>query len=172
MKSGKLVIYGDVGQAFMYGAKGGKVFVLGNTAGRPLIGAVGNPKVVINRICLDYLAQSFMAGDPHKDGGFIILGGLKFNEFGEINNLESPYPGGNLFSLASGGAIFANDPTANIKIGQLHGGKFDDFSNKDWKLIEPYLQENEKLFGIINNELDYLNYVNFRKISIRSVYPS
>jgi glutamate synthase domain-containing protein 3 len=35
-KSGKLVIYGDVGQTFMYGAKGGDVFVMGNAAGRPL----------------------------------------------------------------------------------------------------------------------------------------
>lgn len=28
MKSGKLVVYGDVGQTFMYGAKGGEVYVL------------------------------------------------------------------------------------------------------------------------------------------------
>ncbi len=47
-KSGKLVIYGNVGQAFMYGAKGGEVYVLGNAAGRPLINAVGKPRVVIN----------------------------------------------------------------------------------------------------------------------------
>ena len=42
-KRGKLVIYGDVGQTFMYGAKGGEVYVLGNGAGRPLINAVGRP---------------------------------------------------------------------------------------------------------------------------------
>ena len=35
MKSGKLVVYGDVGQTFMYGAKGGEAYILGNTAGRP-----------------------------------------------------------------------------------------------------------------------------------------
>jgi len=28
MKTGKLVVYGDVGQTFMYGAKGGEVYVL------------------------------------------------------------------------------------------------------------------------------------------------
>jgi glutamate synthase domain-containing protein 3 len=60
-KRGKLVIYGDVGQTFMYGAKGGDVFVMGNGAGRPLINAVGRPRVVINGTCLDFLAESFMA---------------------------------------------------------------------------------------------------------------
>jgi hypothetical protein len=64
LKSGKLVIYGDVGQTFMYGSKGGEVYVMGNAAGRPLINAVGHPRVVINGTCLDYLAESFMAGDP------------------------------------------------------------------------------------------------------------
>ncbi|MGQ9719032.1 MAG: hypothetical protein ACUVWK_04240 [Nitrososphaerales archaeon] len=60
LRSGKLVVY--VGQTFMYGAKGGEVYVLGNAAGRPLINAVGKPRVVINGTCLDYLAESFMAG--------------------------------------------------------------------------------------------------------------
>ena len=63
MKRGKLVVYGDVGQTFMYGAKGGEVYVLGNAAGRPLINAVGRPRVVINGTALDFLAESFMAGD-------------------------------------------------------------------------------------------------------------
>ena len=35
IKRGKMVIHGDVGQTFMYGAKGGVVYVLGNAAGRP-----------------------------------------------------------------------------------------------------------------------------------------
>ena len=42
MKRGKLVIYGDVGQTFLYGAKGGDVYVMGNAAGRPLINAVAD----------------------------------------------------------------------------------------------------------------------------------
>ncbi|MFQ5838958.1 MAG: glutamate synthase, partial [Thermoplasmata archaeon] len=45
MKGGRLVIHGDVGQTFMYGAKGGEAYVLGNAAGRPLINAVGRPRV-------------------------------------------------------------------------------------------------------------------------------
>ena len=70
---GKMVIHGDVGQTFMYGAKGGVVYVLGNAAGRPLINSVGKPKVVINGTCLDFLAESFMAGDPHSRRRFCDL---------------------------------------------------------------------------------------------------
>ena len=42
MKSGKLVIYGDVGQTFMYGAKGGDAYVLGN-AGASIDQRSGSP---------------------------------------------------------------------------------------------------------------------------------
>jgi glutamate synthase domain-containing protein 3 len=148
MKSGKLVIHGDVGQTFMYGAKGGDAFVLGNAAGRPLINAVGAPRVVINGTCLDYLAESFMAGDPLNGGGFVILNGLKFNSKGKIIELETPYPGGNLFSLASGGAIYIRDPFFKVEKGQLNGGQFADVTEKDWDVILPYLKENERLFRI------------------------
>ncbi len=148
MKSGKLVIFGDVGQTFMYGAKGGEVYVLGNAAGRPLINAVGGPRVVINGTCLDYLAESFMDGDPFEGGGFVILNGLSFNEKGEIVELETPYPGGNLFSLASGGAIYIRDPYSKVEHNQLNGGKFAEMTEKDWELILPYLKENERLFNI------------------------
>lgn len=149
MKSGKLVIYGDVGQAFMYGAKGGSVYVLGNAAGRPLINAVGRPRVVINGTCLDYLAESFMAGDPLGDppGGFVILGGIGFNVTGRPEPLETPFAGGNLFSLASGGAVYARDPNSLLGTDQLHGGTFTTFSDKDAKVIMPLLQENARLFG-------------------------
>ncbi len=148
MKYGKLVIHGDVGQAFMYAAKGGHVYVLGNTAGRPLINAVGKPKVVINGTCLDYLAESFMAGDPYNGGGFVILNGLKPTAKGEFREQTTPYPGGNLFSLASGGAIFVRDPHRVITSDQLNGGRITDFTSRDWDLILPHLEENERLFGI------------------------
>jgi glutamate synthase domain-containing protein 1/glutamate synthase domain-containing protein 3 len=148
MKDGKLVVYGDVGQTFMYAAKGGKVFVLGNAAGRPLINAVGKPRVVINGTCLDYLAESFMAGDPLDGGGFVILNGITFDDEGNIIELDTPYPGGNLFSLASGGAIYIRDPYSKVSEDQLNGGEFVDFDEQDWTLIKPYLEENEQLFGI------------------------
>ncbi|NQT82953.1 glutamate synthase, partial [bacterium] len=106
LRRGKLVVHGDVGQTFLYGAKGGRVFVLGNAAGRPLINAVGRPRVVINGTCLDYLAESFMAGDPLQGGGFVVLNGIGFDDEGRIVEMETPYPGGNLFSLASGGALY------------------------------------------------------------------
>jgi glutamate synthase domain-containing protein 1/glutamate synthase domain-containing protein 3 len=147
IKAGKLVIHGDVGQTFMYGAKGGDVYVLGNAAGRPLINSVGRPKVVINGTCLDFLAESFMAGDPLNGGGFVILNGVRWN--GEkIVPLEEPYPGSNLFSLASGGAIYVRDPHKRLVGQQLNGGVFVPLGSRDWDLIFPYLQENERLFGI------------------------
>jgi glutamate synthase domain-containing protein 1/glutamate synthase domain-containing protein 3 len=148
MKSGKMVIYGDTGQTFMYGAKGGEVYVMGNAAGRPLINAVGRPRVVINGTCLDYLAESFMAGDPHKGGGFVVLNGMTFDEQGAVIPQPTPYPGANLFSLASGGAIFIRDPDALVDEEQLNGGEIVAMDGRDWDLILPYLKENERLFGI------------------------
>ncbi|MFC1964953.1 glutamate synthase [Chloroflexota bacterium] len=148
LHNGQLVVYGDVGQTFMYGAKGGEVYVMGNAAGRPLINAVGQPRVVINGTCLDYLAESFMAGDPHHGGGFIILNGIEFDDHGQVREQASPYPGSNLFSLASGGAIFVRDPHNRIVAEQLNGGEFAELTDKDWELILPYLKKNEQLFNI------------------------
>ncbi len=148
MKSGKMVIYGDTGQTFMYGAKGGEVYVMGNAAGRPLINAVGRPRVVINGTCLDYLAESFMAGDPLNGGGFVVLNGIEFNDEGEVQPQSTPYPGSNLFSLASGGAIYMRDPHRLVDEQQLNGGEIVSLEEKDWELILPYLKENERLFGV------------------------
>ena len=146
LKSGRVVIHGDVGQTMGYAAKGGEIFIRGNCAGRPLINAVGKPRVVINGTCLDYLAESFMAGDPLKGGGFVVLNGISAER--GIEELETPYPGGNLLSLASGGAIYVRDPQRKVEESQLNGGKFAPFTAEDWKLILPYLQENERLFDI------------------------
>jgi glutamate synthase domain-containing protein 3 len=148
MASGKLVIYGDVGQTFMYGAKGGEVYVMGNAAGRPLINAVGKPRVVINGTCLDYLGESFMAGDPLKGGGFVILNGVEFDGQGMVIGKTTPYPGSNLFSLASGGAIYLRDPYRRVAAEQLNGGEFVELKAADWDLIAPYLRENQQLFDI------------------------
>ncbi|HET92327.1 MAG TPA: glutamate synthase [Chloroflexi bacterium] len=148
LKAGKLVIHGDVGQTFLYGAKGGSIYVLGSAAGRPLINAVGGPRAVINGTCLDYLAESFMAGDPLNGGGFVILNGVTFDEHGQLIELETPYPGGNLFSLASGGAIYLRDPHGRVDPDQLNGGRFAPLAPQDWALIQPYLEENERQFGI------------------------
>jgi glutamate synthase domain-containing protein 1/glutamate synthase domain-containing protein 3 len=148
MKDGTLVVHGDVGQTFMYAAKGGSAFILGNAAGRPMINAVGRPRVVINGTCLDYLAESFMAGDPLSGGGFVILNGITFDEDGTMRDLESPYPGGNLFSLASGGAIYVRDPERKLTDDQLNGGEFAEMAAGDWEVARPFLEENERLFGI------------------------
>ena len=157
LKRGKLIIYGDVGQTFMYGAKGGEAYVMGNAAGRPLINAVGHPRVIINGTCLDYLAESFMAGDPLKGGGFVIMNGISFDPDANIVPHGTPYPGSNLFSLASGGAIYLRDPDKKIHNEQLNGGEFVELSQADWNLILPYLLENERLFGIKVNDLLTVN---------------
>ena len=148
LKTGKLVIYGDVGQTFMYGAKGGEVYVMGNAAGRPFINAVGRPRVVINGTALDYLAESFMAGDAMRGGGFVILNGIEFDSEGAVRPQTTPYPGSNLFSLASGGAIYVRDPHKTLVDEQLNGGGFSGLTREDWRLILPYLTENEHLFDI------------------------
>lgn len=154
MKEGKLVVYGDVGQTFMYGAKGGSAYIMGNAAGRPLINAVGKPRVVINGTALDYLAESFMAGDPLKGGGFVIVNGIGFKDMdGSIYEYDSPYPGSNIFSLASGGAIYIRDPYRKLVDEQLNGGEFVEITDADWNLIVPYLEENERLFDITIEEL-------------------
>ena len=168
MKSGKLVVYGDVGQTFMYGAKGGEVYIMGNAAGRPLINAVGKPRVVINGTALDFLAESFMAGDPYNGGGFVVLNGLTFDTNNNVIPQVTPYPGSNLFSLASGGAIFVRDPHKKIVPEQLNGAEILSFTERDWELILPYLKENERLFGISIDE--HLLTVDGKKMKPEEVY--
>ena len=91
--------------------------------------------MVINGTCLDFLAESFMAGDPLAGGGFVILNGVEFDGDGRIVPQASPYPGSNLFSLASGGAIYLRDPYLKVVDGQLNGGVFSPLTDKDWRLI-------------------------------------
>lgn len=167
MKRGKLVIFGDAGQTFMYGAKGGEVYVMGNAAGRPLINSVGRPRVVINGTCLDFLAESFMAGDPHDGGGFVILNGIRLDDEGNIVPLPEPYPGSNLFSLASGGAIFVRDPHKICVNGQLNGGMYLPLTEEDWELILPFLEENERLFNI---KIDSLLTIDGKRLSPSEIY--
>jgi glutamate synthase domain-containing protein 3 len=151
----------------MYGAKGGEVYIRGNAAGRPLINAVGKPRVVINGTCLDYLAESFMAGNPLAGGGFVVLNGLEFDAYGAYSPRWRPYPGGNLFSLASGGAIYLRDPDHKTVMEQLNGGHFQQMTDADWALIRPYLAENERLFGI---KVDDLLTHNGKKLAPTQVY--
>ena len=67
---------------------------------------------------------------------------------GRARAQATPYPGGNLFSLASGGAIYLRDPRHLVSKDCLNGGEFAPLADDDWQLILPYLEENERLFGI------------------------
>ncbi len=137
----------------MYGGKGGYIFILGNTAGRPLINTVGAPRIVINGTSLDFLAESFMAGDPLNDGGFAIVNGVEFDKKGDLITMVSPYPGSNLFSLATGGALYIRDPNRTIESRQLNGSRIVSFTDRDWAIMLPVLEENQKLFGISIDDL-------------------
>ena len=50
--------------------------------------------------------------------------------------------------MASGGAIYIRDPGRRLMECQLNGGEFTEFLDRDWFLIRPYLEENQRLFGI------------------------
>jgi glutamate synthase domain-containing protein 3 len=123
---------------------------------------------VINGTCLDYLAESFMAGDPLNGGGFVVVNELQADERGTFKELDTPYPGSNLFSLASGGALYIRDPHGKLVSEQLNGGEFAILTQEDWELIVPYLEENERLFGIAVEE-DLLT-VNGDKKTPQEVY--
>ncbi len=101
-------------------------------------------------------------------GSFVVLNGLTVDTQGNIVPQETPYPGSNLFSLASGGAIFIRDPQQQIVPEQLNGGELLSFSEPDWELIRPYLEENERLFGISIE--DHLLTVDGRKHRPAEVY--
>jgi len=142
-KSGKLVIYGDVGKTFEYGAKGGVAFVLGDLIDRSLINSVGSTTAIINGSCKDYMGESCMAAR-----GFIILNGMAFDDHGVLMEQETPYHGGNLFPLAAASAVYLRDPRYTVGEDQLNGSKLISLSKEDWEKILPLLEENEKLFGI------------------------
>jgi len=89
-----------------------------------------------------------MAGDPLAGGGFAVVNGLRFDAHGKLVPLDLPYPGSNLLSLASGGAIYVRDPHHTLVDQQLNAGMYRPFSAADWRLILPYLEENERLFGV------------------------
>ena len=142
-RSGKLVIFGDAGKAFEYGAKGGVTYVLGDLIDRPLINAVGSTTAVINGSCKDYMGESCMAAR-----GFIILNGITFDDHGKAVDQGTPYHGGNLFPLAAASTVYLRDPKETVGEDQLNGGKITTISTEDWERILPLLKENEKLFGI------------------------
>jgi glutamate synthase domain-containing protein 1 len=166
-RSGRLVIYGDAGKAFEYGAKGGVTFVLGDLIDRPLINAVGSATAVINGSCKDYMGESCMAAR-----GFTILNGMTFDGHGKIVEQETPYHGGNLLPLAAASTVYLRDPRETVGEDQLNGGKISTISEEDWERILPLLNENEKLFGIrVEDLLNVDGFVRRPECVYRKVVP-
>jgi hypothetical protein len=77
-----------------------------------------------------------------------VVNGIRLTDEDEAETLDTPHPGGNLFSLASGGAIFVGDLHRLLTAVQLNGGGFQPCDDRDWALIAPYMVENARLFGI------------------------
>ena len=54
--------------------------------------------------------------------------------------------------------IYIRDPNHKLVDEQLNGGEFSIITAEDWALILPYLEENERLFGIsIEEEILVVN---------------
>ena len=87
----------------------------------------------------------------------MILNGVKFDDDGKLVPLPEPYPGSNLFSLASGGAIFVRDPQQDHGRSAVERRQIRPLTDADWELILPYLEENQKLFGITVEQLLTVN---------------
>jgi glutamate synthase domain-containing protein 3 len=147
-KSGKLVIYGDAGKTFGYGAKGGVAFILGDLIDRSLINSVGSTTAIINGSCKDYMGESCMAAR-----GFMVLNGMTFDDQGTLIEQATPYQGGNLLPLAAASTVYLRDPRSTVSDDQLNGGKITSISQEDWKRILPFFKENERWFGIRVDEL-------------------
>jgi hypothetical protein len=154
MKSGRVAIYGDVGRSFMERAEGGEVYVLGNVSGRPLSRSSGSPQVVINGTIFEQQDEPRQSMNSSKNSGFVILNGLTFNKKGEIEDLETPYSGKSLLSLASGRTVYFRDPQSKIKKNQLIRGRILELNEKDCLNVFRCLKENERLFEI--NILDLI----------------
>ena len=149
-KRGKLVVYGDVGQTFLYGAKGGEVYVLGNAAGRPhdqrrrlargwsSTAPPGLPgRVVHGRRS----AQRRRLRHPQRRAITIDDGKLRPAGPCPIRAATcSRWPPAGRSTSATRTARWSTSSSTAGRIGRCRAA--------DWRLILPYLEENERLFGI------------------------
>ncbi len=147
-KRGKIVIYGDVGQTFLYGAKGGEVYVLGNAAGRPMINAVGRRAWSSTaRPWTSWPSRSWPA-IRCEGGGFAIVNGLRFDDFGNVVPWKCPIRAAISSRWPPAGRSTSATRIARWSTSSSTAGPTGRCGAADWKLILPYLEENQRLFGI------------------------
>jgi hypothetical protein len=81
-KRGRLVIYGDVGQApSCTGAKGGEIYVNGQCGRQTVINAAGRPRVVITALAsISSPNHSWQA--PAQRRRVVVLNGIEFDDRG------------------------------------------------------------------------------------------
>jgi len=72
-KEGKMVVHGDVAPDIQCTAPRRRVLCARQRGRRPLINSRRQTPGGHQCTCLDFLAESFMAGDPNHGGGFVIL---------------------------------------------------------------------------------------------------
>mgnify|MGYP001041997572 CR=1 FL=1 len=87
------------------------------------------PVVPVSRMNRTYAGNKIYLGffKPQQDGRwFGNVKRYKLDNDGTIREYESPYPGSNIFSLASGGAVYVRDPHRKLVDEQLNGGQFAD----------------------------------------------
>ena len=121
----------SVGQTFLYGAKGGEAFVMG-VGGRTAADQRGRANPRRHQRHLPRLLRRELHGRRaarrrvrhHQRAGL--------RRAGRGHRPGEKYPGNNLFSLASGGACYLNDPYETVSEIQLNGATFVPFKQADW----------------------------------------
>ena len=93
--------------------------------------------------------------------------------FDSISVRYIPLPSLDIVTIASGGAIYVRDPANKIEKEQLNGGEFGEMTQEDWNLIQPFLEENERLFGISQKRLLHYNEITLKPVQIyKKIIPS
>jgi len=141
-KRGKVVVHGDVGQTFLYGAKGGDIYVLGNAAGRAHDQRRGQAQGRDQRhgARLPCPNRSWQA-TPLRAADLLLSTACASRMTARSFRWTCRIPGSNLPVAGSGRCDLRPRPESHACGRAAQRREFGRFTNEDWKLILPYLQE-------------------------------